>query len=163
MQHYYVLLQYAITSLHVLLRITSITTITTHYFPAQLADARADMSPPPPSKLDRLLASFHDLQSELTLYKNEVKPSSSPGNKHNREAQHRPKSSRQDRHTAYAAGYDSRERELRDPDTIDQQYALAARAHFDAQAAHSVEWVRSHADDVKSREFFGLPSDDEEY
>ncbi len=46
---------------------------------------------------------------------------------------------------------------------IDQQYALAARAHLDAQAAQSVEWVRSHADDVKSREFFGLPSDDEEY
>ena len=38
MQHYYVLLQYAITSFRELLRITSITTITTHYFPGQLAD-----------------------------------------------------------------------------------------------------------------------------
>jgi hypothetical protein len=38
MQHYYILLQYAITSLRELLRITSITTITAHYFPGQLGD-----------------------------------------------------------------------------------------------------------------------------
>ena len=96
------------------------------------------------------MTSFKEMQSELALYKNELKASNCQGAKF----------SRQDRPKAYAAVYTSSET---DPDTIDHEYALSARARFDADAAHSREWVRSHADNVKSREFFDLPDNEEDY
>ncbi len=49
------------------------------------------------------------------------------------------------------------------PDTLDREYALSACARFDADAAHSCKWVRSHADDSKSRKFFDLPANEKDY
>ena len=96
------------------------------------------------------MTSFKEMQSELALYKNELKARNSQGAKF----------SRPDRPKAYAAVYTSSET---DPDILDQESALSARARFDADAAHSREWIRSHADDAKSREFFDLPDNEEDY
>ncbi len=94
------------------------------------------------------MKSFKDMQSELAQYLNELKASTAQGAEF----------SRHDRHTAYAAVSTSSDA---DPDILDHEYAMSARARFDTEAAHSRE-VRSSADDFKSRQLFDLP-DEEDY
>ncbi len=96
------------------------------------------------------MKNFKAMQSELAQYRNELKASNAPGTQFRRH----------DRPTAFA-GVASTSRDA-DPDIIDHEYAMSARARFDADAAHA-RAVRSSADDVMSREFFNLPSDEEDY
>ena len=112
--------------------------------------SRANVSPPRDPHLDRLMDDFKSLQSALATYRNarSARPAQAT------------KSDRQDRAKAYTA--------LHTPDdlpedTLDREYALSARAQFAAEAAHSRDWLRSHADDSRSREFFDLPDDEQDY
>ena len=93
---------------------------------------------------------FKSLQSELATYKN------AQSARHAQAA----KSHRQDRAKAYAAMHTANDLP---EDTIDREFALSARARFVADAAHSRDWVRSHADDSRSREFFDLPANEQDY
>ena len=96
------------------------------------------------------MTNFKALQSELATYKNAQSTRHAPA----------AKSHRQDRAQAYAALHPADDLPA---DTIDREFALAARMRFDADAAHSREWVRSYADEEQSREFFDLPSNEEDY
>jgi len=104
--------------------------------PASRAEAAPD--------LENLMKSFKAMQSEFTQYRNELK-----------------QSRRHDRPTAFAGTAVSTSIDA-DPDIIDPEYAMSARECFDADAAHA-RAVRSAADDSKSRQFFDLPDDDEDY
>ena len=96
------------------------------------------------------MTDFKALQSELATYKNAHPARPAQAAKYHR----------QDRAQAYAAMHTADD--LLE-DTLDREFALAARIRFDEDAAHSREWVRSHADDSLSRDFFGLPANEEDY
>ena len=96
------------------------------------------------------MTDFKALQSELATYKNthQARPAQAA------------RSTRQDRAQAYAALHPADDLP---EDTLDREYALAARIRFDEDAARSRDWVRSQADDARSRDFFGLPANEADY
>ena len=98
--------------------------------------------------LERLQKSFADLQSELARHCRKVRNApTANGVKHNRPAMDRPKA-----YTA-SAMYVSSEP---DPDTIeDHQYALHARARFEADQECAREYDRTQG--------FDLPSDEDDF
>ena len=110
--------------------------------PTSRNESRIHGSPPPDETLERLQKSFAELQSELARHK----ARNASAAKSSRPVTDRPKS-----YTA-SAMYVSSEP---DPDTIDHQYALHARARFEADQESAREYDCTQT--------FDLPSDEDDF